>query len=126
MRMIRTSGPTRIDEAVVDVLLHVVDDSLLEISDIVGEQADAGCSLLHNRLVAGADCPGKVLPYQPHYACIVCIRNAAGLFPIPAPFVTARTAPHAAPKYQVTPTEEPPAEKAQSARWVIEHAVAAC
>lgn len=123
--MLRTPGPTRIDKAVVDVLLNVIDDALLEIIRIVGEQTDAGCRFVDDELVTGADRPGKVLSYQLDDACVVRIPNTAELFTIAPPFVTLRATLETLPNQQVFPAKGPPAERAKRAGRKVDQAFAA-
>ena len=54
-RVIRTPGPTRVDETVVHRLLHVVDNTILEVVGAVAEQKNARSSLYNDRLMAGPD-----------------------------------------------------------------------
>ena len=54
MGPIRTPGPARINERVVDGLLNVIDDALFEIDWVVAEQANAGGSLFGDRKAGAA------------------------------------------------------------------------
>ena len=56
MRMRRAPGPRCVDEGVVQFLLHVVDDSLLEVGWVIAEQTNARCGLLDDLFVPSADC----------------------------------------------------------------------
>jgi hypothetical protein len=59
--VIRTPRPSGVGERFVDVLLDVLDHPLFELGSVLGEQANAGRSLLHNRLVAGPEGTDEIL-----------------------------------------------------------------
>jgi len=75
MWMLWTCRPARIDEGIVQILLHVVNDSLLELRRIVGRHANEAGRSLHRRFVRAAYCVQKIPLQQPHYTVHVRLRD---------------------------------------------------
>lgn len=112
--MIRAPRPGCMCEAVVQMLLHVIDNVLLEIGCAVAEQTNAGRRLFHQRLVAGDPGSCKILEDEAVDARFVSFRNTAGLFP-KAPDLLARgTVGDTPPGHQVPAAEQLPTDNTEA------------
>jgi hypothetical protein len=52
MRMMRAPRPAGVDKVIVDLLLNIVDNTLLKVRCVVVEQSKTGRGFLHNFLVS--------------------------------------------------------------------------
>jgi hypothetical protein len=82
--MLGTLRPARIDERVVQLLLHVVNDSLLEIRGIVGKHSNPRHRLFHRHVMAGTEGGVEVGSEQALHPISVVLRDRSRRFALTA------------------------------------------
>ncbi len=113
--MLRTRGPTRIDEAIMEKLLNVVDDPLFESSPINSEQADPRDRFVDGRFIIAPDRLDNVTHQKPAYAIRLDGGNRALLFPIPSGRLAGRAIRDTVANQDVAPAEDLTAQEAEAA-----------
>ena len=115
--MVRVLGalrPTRVDEGVMQKLLHVVNNPLFEINWILREHAQAGNRFSHHLLMARTEGRNEILFKQESHTLCVRRGDRTLLFPAPSEFLAGRAIRHAIANDHVTPAEHLKADDAKA------------
>jgi hypothetical protein len=113
IRMLRTRWPTRIHERVMEILLNVVNNTLLEVGWIISEYSNPSDGFLDAWLLTAPDSFDEIMHKAPKHAIGVSLGNE--IFPTPSGDIARRAVRYVVPNQDVASAEDLMAHDADTA-----------
>jgi hypothetical protein len=104
--VVGTSGPRRVHEGVMEMLLHIIYDPLLKIARISAEQSNPCGGLSYYRFVPRSDGAGNIIEQEANHPSYVTLGDAACFFKDPTTLLARTTVRNAIANCNVPGTKQ--------------------